>query len=243
MATDINAFVQFSDGTFGSLRKEGATAETVTNVQTGGVGLAQVTAVDIGQAFVGKTLIAASVQVQTDDATTGVFCHAYILGPDGKIRVPIQGGGYGAQGLPALKRPIVMEVGMTLQATFDAAADAATQLGSYVVYCADGCSDVFTAKGVDATKTAMLNKDGSTIGQALTGKAIVCAYATYGSTKGLNDNGEGNGGFYIERADGQLKVMHPPAVFASTNAMVPYVEYAKPIMVEQNDTLSIMSAA
>ena len=224
MATDINAFGQFSDGTFGSFRKEGATAETVTNVQTGGVGLAQVSAVDIGQAYVGKTLVAMSVQVQTDDATTGVFCHAYILGPDGKIRVPIQGGGYGAQGLPKLKRPIVMEVGMTLQATFDAAADAATQLGSYVVYCSDGCS-------------------GSTIGQALTGKSIVCAYATYGSTKGLNDNGEGNGGFYIERADGQLKMMHPPAVFASTNAMVPYVEYAQPVKIEQNDTLSIMSAA
>ena len=132
---------------------------------------------------------------------------------------------------------------MTLQATFDAAADAATQLGSYVVYCADGCSDVFTAKGVNATKTSMTNKDGSTIGQALTGKAIVCAYATYGSTKGLNDDGDGTGGFYIERADGQLKMMHPPAVFASTNAMVPYVEYAKPVKIEQNDTLSIMSAA
>ena len=93
MATDINAFVQFSDGTFGSLRKAGAPAETVPNVQPGGVGLAQVTSVDLGQAFVGKTLIAASVQVQTDDATTGVFCHAYVLGPDGKIRIPIQGGG------------------------------------------------------------------------------------------------------------------------------------------------------
>ena len=243
MATDINAFGLFSDGTFGSFRKEGATAETVTNVQTGGVGLAQVSAVDIGQAFVGKTLVAMSVQVQTDDATTGVFCHAYILGPDGKIRVGVQGGGYGAQGLPKLKKPVVMEVGMTLQATFDAAADAATQLGSYVVYCSDGSCDVFTAKGVDATKTSMTNKDGSTIGQALTGKAIICAYATYGSTKGLNDNGEGNGGFYIERADGQLKMMHPPAVFASTNAMVPYVEYARPVQIEQNDTLSIMSAA
>lgn len=243
MATDINAFCQFSDGTFLSLRKEGATAETVTNVQTGGTGLSQVSAVDIGQAAVGKTLIAAAVQVQTDDATTGVFCHAYILGPDGKIRIPVQGGGYGAQGLPALKRPVRMEVGMTLQATFDAAADAATQLGSYVVYCTDGTSDVFTAKGVADTKTPMLNKDGSTIGQALTNKAISCAYATYGSSKGLNDDGGGNGGFYIERADGQLKVMHPPAVFASTNDMVPYVEYAKPIMVEQNDTLSIMSAA
>ena len=58
MATDINAFGLFSDGTFGSFRKEGATAETVTNVQTGGVGLAQVSSVDIGQAFVGKTLVA-----------------------------------------------------------------------------------------------------------------------------------------------------------------------------------------
>ena len=243
MATDINAFAQFSDGTFGSFRKEGATAETVTNVPTGGTGLAQVSGVDIGQAFPGKTLVALGIQVQTDDATTGVFCNGYLLGPYGKIVCGLQGGGYGAQGLPKLLKPVQMAVGMTIQATFDASADAGTQLGSYVVYCADGTSDVFTAKGVSDTKTSMTNKDGSTIGQALAGKAIKCAYATYGSTKGLNDDGGGNGGFYIESADGQLKVMHPPAVFASTNAMVPYVEYAIPVRIEQNDTLSIMTGA
>ena len=242
MATDIAGFVQFSDGTFASLLKEGATAETVTTLPTGGTGLNQVSGVEIGQAYEGKTAVAASVRVITDAAVTGAFAHAYFQGPDGRIICPVQGGGYQASGVATLKKPVMMTTGVTLRATFDAQADAVA-LASLAVYCTDGTADNFSVKAVDATKTSMVNKDGSTIGQALTGKSIVCAYATYGSTKGLNDNGEGNGGFYIEKADGQLKMMHPPAVFASTNAMVPYVEYAKPVKIEQNDTLSIMSAA
>ena len=243
MATDINAYAQFSDGTFAAFRKEGATAETVTSVPTGGTGFNQTSGKEIGEAYPKKVLVALGIQVQTDDATTGVFCNGYLLDPRGKIICGLQGGGYGAQGLPKLIKPVQMEVGMTIQATFDAAADAATQLGSYVAYCMDGTVDVFSAKGVDGTKTSMTNKDGSTIGNALAGKTIKCAYATYGSTKGLNDNGDGNGGFYIESSDGLLKMVHPPAVFASTNDMVPYIEYAVPVKIDQNDSLSLMSGA
>jgi hypothetical protein len=62
MATDIAAFVQFSDGSFASLLAEGATAETVTSLPTGGAQLNQVTGVEIGQAYEGKTAVAAWIQ-------------------------------------------------------------------------------------------------------------------------------------------------------------------------------------
>jgi hypothetical protein len=71
MATAIYAFAQFSDGTFGSFANASVTAETSTEIQTGGVGINQASGVSIGQAFAGKTLVAASCLVQTDDATNG----------------------------------------------------------------------------------------------------------------------------------------------------------------------------
>ena len=57
MATDLMGFVQFSDGTFASLLKEGATAEAVTSMPTGGTGLNQVAGVEIGQAYSGKMAV------------------------------------------------------------------------------------------------------------------------------------------------------------------------------------------
>ena len=99
MATDLMGFVQFSDGTFASLLKEGATAEAVTSMPTGGTGLNQVAGVEIGQAYSGKMAVSASIICQTDDATTGAFAYGYFLGPDGKIIVPVQGSGYKSSGL------------------------------------------------------------------------------------------------------------------------------------------------
>tara|TARA_Y100001938_G_C8082456_1_gene429970 strand:+ start:815 stop:1543 length:729 start_codon:yes stop_codon:yes gene_type:complete len=240
MATDIAAFVQFSDGTFASLLKEGATAEAVTSLPTGGNGLNQVSGIEIGQAYAGKTAICAAVRVATDSAQTGSFCYAYFLGPDGKIMVPVQGGGFRATGLPKLKKPVRMSPGVTLQAAFDATADAVA-LASLAVYCADGTSDCFFVKAVADTKTAMVNKDGSSIGQALTGKVISCTYATYSATNGLNDDGGGVGAFYLESSDGQLKSMYPPTNGGIGEVIVPYMSDLKPVRIMQNDTLSVMA--
>ena len=91
MATDIMAFVQFSDGTFASLLKEGVTAETTTAIPTGGNGLNQSPGIEVGQAYPGKVAVAAAVKVQNDSAQDGAFCNAYFQGPDGKIVVPVQG--------------------------------------------------------------------------------------------------------------------------------------------------------
>ena len=240
MATDIAGFVQFSDGTFASLLAEGATAETITSLPTGGTGLNQTSGIQIGQAYQGKTAIAASVRVITDDALTGAFCHAYFQGPDGKIICPVQGGGYQATGVAALKRPVAMTTGVVLRAMWDAQADAES-MASLSVYCADGTSDNFSVKAVDAVKTAMVNKDGSTIGQALQGKVISCAYATYSSTKGLNDNGAGVSAFFIETSDGQLKFMYPPTDGRDGHSVVPYISPPRGIAITQNDTLSVMA--
>jgi hypothetical protein len=238
MATDIMGFVQFSDGTFGSFLKEGASAESVTSLPTGGVGLNQVSGIEIGQAYAGKTAVAAAVKVQTDSAQTGAYAYAYFLGPDGKIIVPVQGGGYKASGIPMLKRSVVMAPGITLQACFDAVGDAVA-LAALSVYCTDGTSDCFFVKSVSGTKTAMVNKDGSTIGQALTGKLIECTIPTYSAQNGLNDNGTGVGGFFLESSDGQLKGMFLPGQGTFNELNEQYSQLPVRIPVMQNDTLSV----
>lgn len=240
MATDLAGFVQFSDGSFASLLAEGATAETITNLPTGGTGLNQISGVQIGQAYQGKTAVAASVRVITDDDVTGAFCHAYFQGPDGKIICPVEGGGFQATGVSSLKKPVAMTTGVTLRAMFDAATDAVA-LASLAVYCSDGTSDVFSVKAVDAQKTPMVNKDGSTLGQALESKIISSAYATYSAAKGLNDNGSGVSGFFIESADGQLKFMFPPTDGVDGHTLVPYITPAIGVRITQNDTLSVMA--
>ena len=188
----------------------------------------------------GKQAVAAGVKVFQDDAVIGGFNYAYFLGPDGKIMVPVQGGGYQSTGIPTLKKPITMTTGVTLQACMDIKADAVA-LASLAVYCTDGTSDVFFVKAVDATKTAMVNKDGSTIGQALQNKALKCCYSTYSAEKGLSDNGAGVGGFYLESSDGALKGIFPPSAGVDDHSVVQYIELPRPIPIGQNDTLSVMA--
>ena len=239
MATAIYGFVQFSDGTFASLANANVTAEQATDIQTGGTGLNQVSGVSIGQAYEGKVAIAASALVQTDDATTGQWCNSYFLGPDGKIICLVQGnGGSFGCGLYKLSKPVRMQTGVKFMGTWDAGADAVA-LASAGVYCSDGTADVFSVKAVDATKTAMVNKDGATIGQALAGKTIVNAYATYSADKGLNDNQAGVSAFYVESADGQLKLMLPPQRGSERNFWL--MNGARPVKIDQNDTLSVMA--
>lgn len=243
MATDIQANVQFSDGTFAVLRKEGATAETIETIPTGGVGLNQASGLEIGIAYPGKVAVAASIQVITDSASTGAFCFGYFQGPDGKILCNVQGGGYVTGGLPNLLKPVRMANGITLRAYWDAAADVATGVGSLACYCSDGTADVFFVKGVADTKTAMVNKDGMSIGESLAGKVITHVYGTYSSTHGVNDDGGGNSGLYIEDAQGQLKLMYPPQNGRTNDTMSPVQKLAVGIRITQNDTLSIMTGS
>ena len=247
MATAIYAFGQFSDGTFGSFANANVTAETATEIQTGGVGINQASGVSIGQAFAGKTLVACSLLVQTDDAQTGTFSYGYLLGPTGEMLCAVQGGDFTGTGVAQLKRPVRMAPGVKLFAAFDPVGDQVS-LASMAVYCASGKSAIFSVKAVDAVKTAMVDVlTGASIGQSLAGQRIVCSYQTYPASKGLNDNQLGNSGFYIESSDGALKCMVPPVVGGPTNGGSnglngsPWQEYAVAIPIGRNDTLSVMA--
>jgi hypothetical protein len=185
-------------------------------------------------------LVALSCLVQTDDAQSGAFSYAYLLGPTGEMLCPVQGGDFSGVGVARLKKPVRMVPGVKLFAAFDTVSDAVS-LASMAVYCTSGKSAIFAVKAVDATKTSMVDVlTGATIGQSLAGQRIACTYQTYPASKGLNDNQAGNSGFYVESADGALKLMAPPCVdvFGIT---VPWEEYAVAIPIGQNDTLSVMA--
>jgi len=242
MASDMMAFVKFRSGKVASLLAEGATAKTATELQTGGTGLNQVSGVSIGSAYQGEVAVAAQVICIKDGtsvapSTGDGLCYAYFLGPNGKILVNAQGGGGATSGFNMLSSPVTMQTGIKFFAAYQAATDGASQ-ASLAVCCTDGTCDVFTVLAVADTKTAMINKDSATIGQALAGKTIKYAYATYNSTKGLNEDGAGVGAFYLESADGQLKHMFPPCQ-GNGQDPVPWI-MGYNTRVDQNDTLSVM---
>ena len=76
MATQCSVYCKFSDGTFASLVNtavndtDGSAGHNINTIQTGGNGLAQVSSVDIGQAFVGKLLTHAIGVWSTEDSNS-----------------------------------------------------------------------------------------------------------------------------------------------------------------------------
>ena len=200
----------------------------------------QTSGVSVGQAFNGKTCTHAFAKCATDNATTASFVSAYFENTDGSIAVPIQGGGTLQSGMPMLKKPMKMATGVVCKAALQDTADA-VQVATLAVYCASGKSDIFAALAVDDTPTAMVNPQGKTIGQALDGQSISCAYATYAATNGLDDNDGGVNALYIENAQGTLKAMYPTT---SGNGIgggpVEYISY--PVKIVQNDTLTVTAS-
>jgi len=241
MATSISVFVRFSDGTFGSFINTGVSEGSATEITTGGTGLAQVSGGSAGDTFITKVATHALAKVETDDSNAGAFANAYWLSPTGQVLGGIQGGGDHVSGLPALKKPIKMASGIKIFATWDNVADQATSLASVVAQYSDGTADVFTAAAVNNTKTSMTNLQGATWGESGSGKTVVCAYATYSSTYGINEADGGNSALYVESPEGQLKMMYPPCKGAaeSDNAC-PWIE--APVKVNLYDTLSVMSS-
>jgi hypothetical protein len=242
VATFINIYCRFSDGTYGLLVNSdvsgGATGE---EIKTGGTGLAQVSGKSVGEAFVGKVMTHAVAQVSTQNAGTGALLWSALKSPNGNYIMPIQGGGQHFGDLPALKRPIQMAVGMQAWAAFKATADSATQPASFVGYCSDGYTDILTATGVDATKTELVNSNGATLGQSFAGRTLMCYYSTYPGNFGVNDNGGGVSPIYMESSDGQLKGLIPAVNTGgdTSESITPFVEI--PIQINQNDGLFVMT--
>ena len=243
MATSISAFFRCSDGTFISLVNNSVTENTVTEIQTGGTGLNQVDSVALGQAYVGKSLTHGIVKVSTEDAASGIYLYGYVQTPQGSIGVVAQGAGGDVSRLPALPKPHRLVQGDTFQARFDAGADGNSQMAALSVYCTDGTCEVLFAQMANDTKTAMLNKDGNTIGQALAGKTIAAAFATSSTVFDINESQAGVGGYYIESADGMLKAVYPPITGNAGSSYQDFPRYqAYPVMITQNDTLSVMGS-
>ena len=243
MATSISVYLRCSDGTFISLVNNSVTENTTTEIQTGGTGLAQVASTSLGSAYVGKVITHGMVKVSTEDAASGISLFNYVQSPAGSIALVVQGGGGDVSRLPPLCKPHRLVQGDTFQSRWDAGADAATQMAALSVYCSDGTCDVFFATIANNAKTAMQNKDGNTIGQALSGKVIAKAFATASTVFDINESQAGNGAYYIESADGQLKAMYPPITGNTGSGYMDFPHWqAYPVRINQNDTCSVMGS-
>lgn len=242
MATNASVYVRFSDGSFTTLR-DAISEDTLTEIKTDASGILNITGdVSIGQSNEGKIAVAALVKIQTDSALTGAFSQAAFYSPQGNVVCPIQGGGYKVSGLPNLIKQVRMETGTTVKVQWQAVADA-VQVASLAVYTASGKCDTFSVLAVDNTASAMVNKDGSTIGQALTNETILGGIATYSALNGLADTGvassDGINAFYVESSSGTLKAMYPPCQGASDLEPSPWIMQSVKIL--QNDTLTCMA--
>ena len=141
-------------------------------------------------------------------------------------------------GLQPLYKPVRMQTGITCRVRPDIVADG-TGTCALTVICASGKSDVFFVDSpTTETKTALVNKNSATIGQALENEVVVSAYATVPFTNSISEASNGIGGLFVESAEGTLKVIYPPRK-GNQGIPSPYMNYRVPIM--QNDTLSILS--
>tara|TARA_R110000824_G_scaffold139954_1_gene305411 strand:+ start:430 stop:1185 length:756 start_codon:yes stop_codon:yes gene_type:complete len=245
MATNASVILKFSDGTMSYLRNDitvSTTASSLQEVLTDASGILNIAGgISAGQANQGKLLTHAGVKIQEDNATTGAFGHGAVYGVQGQILSLIQGGGSNAAGLPALKTPVRMTTGISVKVMAQTSANE-VQIASCAVYCASGKADIFSTLMVDGTQTALLNKDGNTLGEALSGEMVVCTYTSYPAQFGLADVGVADGinALYVESAQGVLKaMMYTNAggghVTNSDATMIPFVD--QPFRIVQNDNL------
>lgn len=238
MATTASIICKFSDGTIGYLRST-ITLDAASEVKTDNSGLLNIAGdLSIGQAFQNKTLIAASVKIQTDSATTGAFGYASIVGVGGNVIGVIQGSGSSGAGLPKLKKPVRMTTGVKINVFAQTITDA-VQYASLAVYYASGRADVFQGLAVDATNVSMTSVVGGlTLGEAGQGERVVCYYCTYPATNGVADTGsDGINAIFAEDSSGQLKAMMYAAKGNMDGEVVEFVEDS--FMIAQNDTLTL----
>jgi len=237
MATHIAILIKFSDGSFTFLRDD-VTEDTLTEIQTDASGLLNITPnLSVGVANQGRVATHAMAKVQTDSATTGAWSFGGFIGPQGEVMCPIQGGGANCTGLSRLVKPVRMQSGVVVKARWQGQADNVQQ-ASVAVYCASGKCDFFTATAVDDTDVSMVNLQGATWGESLSGQTVVGAYATYAATNGLADTGVADGidAFFVEDSSGQLLGMYAPEK-GQGHVVAPYIMQS--IRVSQNDTLTV----
>jgi len=238
MTTGITIGLRFTNGMIAYLQNDdvstGAVGEEILTANQGG-DLAQTANVSLGQAYTGMTISHAFASVVTQNALTARLLYAYLVGPDGAIIVPIQGGGlYNAQMMP-LYKPVRLTTGCRAWGAWQAASDSATLIAS-VSICSPRKCDVFTVTAVDGANTELLNKDGATVGQSMNGIVAQKMWGVYPSTHGLNENLGGVSTLFITASDGSLKALIPASQGSGfdINHSVDY-----PVRINQNDGLFV----
>ena len=212
MATSITVLGRFSDGGMCYLQNADVTTGTAgEEIQTSNATtlLNQVADVSAGQAFNNRVLTHAVAIVSTQNGYSGAYLWAAIKDAQGKVIVPIQGGGGLCGELPRLYRPVKLTTGMTVHGAWQAAADSATLFGSLTI-CSPRKCDIFYAQGSDAAAVELVNASGSSVGASMQGATSASMWAVYPSTIGMNTQGAGVSGIWVTDAQGQLKAMVPP---------------------------------
>ena len=243
MATNLSVLIKYSDGGFTYLRDEIASSDgtfgNLLEIQTDASGLVNQTGnVSVGQADTGRVAIAALAKVQSDSVATGSYLGGGFYSPQGDLICPVQGGGSNVTGLPKLIKPVRMQTGIVFKGMWMATADAVASACSLVVYTTDGKCDWFSAAGSDDADVALVNKESSTLGQALAGSVCAAAYAVNPSLYGLADTGvaDGVGAYFVESSSGTLKAMFAPCQNSASPIPAPWIPQT--FRIEQNDTLT-----
>lgn len=238
MASSIQVFCRFASGRVGYLSNadvtSGSTGEEI-KTSTATNNLAQIGDVSVGTAYDGEVMThAVAMASLLDGAGTSTMLFAYLKGPDGRILVPIQGGGQNVCCMEPLCRPVRMQTGIVAWGAWQAYSDSATLIASVVVYCSDGKADVFFGVG-SASGFSLLNKEGASVGQALAGSVIVKSFCIFGGSFGLNAAGTGLFAIAHKSSEGQLKNLY---LAQRGNGTTPSQWQHVPVVVQQNDTLA-----
>lgn len=247
MATSITVICRLGSGGFAYFQNAdvtaGATGEEILSSNATAL-LNQTPNVSAGQILNNQTITHAVAIVSTQNGYSGAYLWCAIKDSQGKIVVPIQGGGGLCGELPALYRPVAMSTGMVIEGAWQAAADSATLIASLTV-CTPSKCDIFTGTGVDATAVELTNASGSTVGQSLQGSTSAAMWAVYPSTLGMNNQGAGVSAVWVTDAQGQMKALVPPysgggGGTSGLDSVIPPA-VTTPVMFTQNDSAYIAS--
>jgi len=236
----ITVGVRFSDGSIAYLNNAavtaGATGEEILTANAGG-DLSQTSGIQVGQAYAGLTATHAFAICQEVGTVNGILLHAYFVGPNGAIMVPIQGGRTGYAQMQPLYRSIRMEPGVTVFGAAQTTSDSATLVASASLCSPQKC-DVFAVTAVDGANTELLSlQSGATLGQSLNNCVVDMFFGTYPGAF-INEAGAGVSTLFMTASDGKLKGLIPVETgVAQSNSTSMPIRY--PVRVMQNDGLFV----
>ncbi len=241
MALQLQCAVRCASGRVAQFIKAGATSGSIEELTTGGADVNQVSGVSFGQALAGETVTHMYFTVCAPTSTATGFDVGFVTSPQGNVATVVQGGTQ-FSAMPALYKPLPVQTGMLLKGQSTTAATTVTE-ATFATYYNDGSCAVYQATGSDGTKANFADViSGATWGQTGSGKIAVAYYCTLNNTNTINEDGNGNNFVYALDAQGQLKGLVSPASSAGSGIGTTVDYISVPIMVHQNDNLSLTYA-